>query len=279
MKKNFCTLLLMAVALFSTTLVSCSSDEPELDPDKPGDKVVMGKYNVYFTSLSFSSWPDNQSGIVDQYAEYQKSIIDALPVDVDKLYKWSDIEAQKAKLQEAFDKVGDFEYELQACRNCTANSGYVNFTAKQEGDSKDEIDFGSKRVSYKLNIPSNTTCQLYIEIRSNEIDVPSAKEYNAKVRALFTDALKDVFSGEYGTYTSGKSVISANLYNANTDSVALHNRVKKICNDIKIPEVPEEIKEGAKISPIFQIGIQSHDPKATRPDRFVRLFSHKIEVK
>lgn len=292
MKKNLASILLSAAAIVSATmLVSCGEDDDNdngLTPEKPVEKVDTGKYSLEFTHLAITRWPDANTGIEAQYEAYQKSISDALNVDLNKKYNWSDIEADKDRLTKVFEKFGDFEYKVKALLNYLHYYGEeTSFGAIKNGSGYLDLKIGTKNVKCVKEVPDNTTTQLYIQMSSFETAVPSAKEYCEKVRALYTDALKEEFTGEYGNEEKGdtrKENCYYNMTNYMTDSLEVKNRVNEICKAVEIPAIPDDVKKEAQaVSPalpyLFQIWINKYDPKATYPVKSeTEVFSQSIKV-
>ena len=276
MKKIIASMLLSAAAIVSATMmVSCGEDDDDgQTPEKPVEKADTGKYSLQFTDIAISNWPDANTGIEDQYEAYQKSITDALNVDLNKQYNWSDIEADKDRLTKAFDKFGNFEYKVKALVNYLHYYGEeTSFGAIKNGSGYLDLKIGTKNVKCIKEIPDNATTQLYIQMSSFETEVPLAKEYCAKVRALYTEALKEEFTGEYGSEekgTSRKVCSYYNLANYTTDSLEVKNRVNEICKAVEIPALPDDVKKEAQaVSPalpyLFKILINKYDPQATYP--------------
>lgn len=276
MKKYLASMLLSAAAIVSATmLVSCGDDDNNgVTPEKPVEEVVMGRYNFHFNSIKIGNWPDKDSGIEDRYAAYQKDIIAALNIDLNKKYDWSVIEADKDRLAKEFDKLGDFEYKVKSVTNYMKYYGDdITFGAIKDGSDKMNPTIGEKKIKCIMDVPENVTTQLHIEMSSFVPMVPSAKEYCDKVRALYTEALKEEFTGEYGTEEKGvsrKESFYYNMKNYTTDSLEVKNRVNKICQEVKIPAVPDDVKKDVQaVSPalpyLFKIWINKYDPNATFP--------------
>lgn len=293
MKKNIYSLLLMAVALFSAvTLVSCGSeDDPIPEPPTP-EAPKMGSYSLYFPSLYISGWPDSESGVMEEYEAYTKKIKDALKVDTEKKYLLSDLLAEKDSLQKVFDSLDDFNYTVKSCRNYYVGSQDIRFRVYEEhDDTHPVIDYGTKHVKSTLDLPEGSQRQLFLEIESYDKAVPSAKDYLNKVRELYLDALKDVFSEGYGTddkshqnYTTYTSIA-----NCGDNFKEVFANMKKSCDAVEIPALPENIKSdaqavtsgaGSKLSRIFNITITSFDITKTYPNRADTLeFENYINVK
>lgn len=281
--KKFFNLFLSAMAMSgaalttATMFASCGGEddvEEVLNPQKPVEKAETGKYSLHFNSIHIDIWPDTNAGIEDQYAAYQKSITDALKVDLNKKYNWSDIEADKDRLTKVFDTFGDFEYKVKSLRNYIKYYGEdITFGALKDGSSYLDLKIGTKNITCIKDVPENATTQLYIEMSAYETVLTSAKEYCDKVRTLYTEALKEEFTGEYGTEVNGltrKVSYYYNLANYTTDSLEVKNRVNKICQAVEIPALPDDVKKEAQaLSPalpyVFKIWINKYDPKATYP--------------
>lgn len=293
MKKYLASILLSAAALTTATMfASCGGGDDDVEdvltPQKPVEKVETGKYSLHFNSIHIDIWPDTNAGIEDQYAAYQKSITDALKVDLNKKYNWSDIEADKDRLTKVFDTFGDFEYKVKSLRNYIKYySGDITFGALKDGSSNLDLKIGTKNITCIKDVPENATTQLYIEMSAYETALTSAKEYCDKVRTLYTEALKEEFAGEYGTEVSGqtrKVSYYYNLANYTTDGLEVKNRVNKICKAVEIPALPDDVKKEAQaLSPalpyVFKIWINQYDPKATYPIKSeTEVFSRSITV-
>lgn len=288
MKKFFGVFFVMIIC-FSAGLVSCGGDDPMSgDRKDPSENVEMGTYSIYHPDLTLTYWPDSEAGITEQFETYYNGILAALKVDPEKKYKWSDIEADRERLQNAFDGIGDFEYKVKSCRNYFSVSREVTFGAYKTGSLYPDIDFGGKKLTCKLDVPEDATCQLHIEVTSYETAVPSAKEYNTTVRTLFADALKDVFTEKYGVHENKTNVEYLNMVNYSGSREEISNRVKSACEGVKIPDLPENVRKdardvtspsGAKLSYILVINIFSYDPKSSRIIMSEEeIFSHRIKV-
>lgn len=293
MKKNFKSMLLVAAAIVSATmLAACGEDKTEdLDPgqkEEPTVKVEMGHYKLEFPDLVILEWPDNQAGIQEQYNAYQKSIIDALKYEEGKQYKWSDIEADKDRLQKIFDGFSGFEYSVKNAGNFIQyTAGNIKFSAVKDDSNGLGITFGERKIKVNVNKGENETCQLYVVITSYEAKVPSAQEYCANVKKLFTDALKDVFTADYDKVEeTGTHAHTAyyNLANFTGNSTELKERVAKICeNDVKVPAIPENVQQeiqtnNPSIPCIFDITIMAYDLESAAPNRTEKvIFNYKIK--
>lgn len=290
MKKYFASMLLSAAAIVSATmLVSCGEDDDNngMTPDVPEVKVETGKYSLTFTSIHISDWPDANTGIEDQYKTYQKSITDALNIDLNKKYDWSDIEADKDRLTKEFDKFGDFEYKVKSLRNYFLYyGGETSLSAKKDG-SDQSLKIGTKNVKCIKEIPDDVTAQLYLEISSYETDVPSINEYCEKLRDLYIEALKEEFTGEYGTEVKGQTRNESfyyNMANYTTDGLEVKTRVNKICEAVELPALPDDVKEKAlaitpALSYLFKILINTYDPKVPYPIKSEdKVFSLTVHV-
>lgn len=292
MKKYLRSMLLLAAAIVSASMfASCGEDETDdLNPGQkePENKVEMGYYKLDFPSLTILEWPDTKSieEIEKKYDAYKKSITDALKYEDGKKYKWSEIEADKDRLQKLFDGFGDFEFEVQNCANKLSYAGLgTSFCAYKEGSEYRNIDFGEKKIKSKLHIPENTTCQLFVTITTVNA-VPSVKEYSASVKKLYTDALKDVFTDEYGVVETSDKLARTeyfNLANFSGNSDELKNRVKDACDAVKekVPAVPADVLKDAQdsnINVLFSINIEAFDPKSGDPSRGKTLFGYKTDI-
>lgn len=296
MKKNLFTLLMMAAAALGTvTMVSCGEDKTEeLDPGQkePVEEVVMGHYSLSFNSLPIDKWPDTEAGILERYDAYKKSVIEALKIDPDKKYKWSEIEADKDRLQKAFNALGDFDYSVRAVNNYFHFYGEdITFKAIKEG-SKEEINFGEKKLTCKLDVLPNTTLQLRIEIETYEETIPSAKEYTTKLRTQFTDALKEVFAGEYGkedlvSASKKKHTIYHNIANSTEKAELLVERVQEICTGVKekVQALPDDIKKDAQTAEpnlpfLFKVDVITYDPNQPYPIKTEKyIFNYTVSLK
>lgn len=291
MKKYLRTMLLLAAAIVSASMfVSCGDDETEdLNPgqkEDPADKVEMGYYDLDFPSLMVLEWPDSKEEIEKQYDAYKKRIVDALQYEEDKKYKWSEIVADKERLQKVFDGFGDFEYEVRNCGNKFPYAGQsITFKARKQGAANPDIIFGERKLKCKLNAPENTTCQLVVTLTTVDA-VPTANEYCAKLKDLFTDALKDVFKEEYDKVVVSGNIPRTNyynLYNHTGDAEELKNRVTEACGLVKIPEIPEEVLKDVQahtpaIFDLFSVTIEAYDPQSGAPHRGKALFGYDYEV-
>lgn len=274
MKKHLIAFLVIMTASLSACLVSCGEKDPLPEDQKdPDGKVTMGTYSLYRPSITLTYWPDSEAGITSSFETYYNGIAAALNIGQDKKYKWSDIEADRERLQAIFNGIDDFEYSVKSCRNYTSTNGDVTFGAFKEGSIYPDIDFGSKKIICKLDVPADATCQLHIEMTSYETAVPSAKEYNTKVRTLFTEALKEVFTEPYGLQENKTSVQYLNMVNRSGSRAELSERVKKACEAVVVPDLPADIRKdaqaatspsGAKLSNIFVITLFSYDPQSNR---------------
>lgn len=293
MKKYLKSVLLLVAAIVSASMfVACGEDDKtnELNPvqkEEPAEKVEMGHYVVKFPSLMILSWPDNQAGIDEQYKAYQKRITDALKYEEGKQYKWSDIEADKDRLQKVFDGFDGFEYTVKACNNhLNYLAENISFGAYKEGSSKADITFGERKITCKVDFNEGETCQLYVVITSYEATLPSAEEYCANLKKLFTDALRDVFADEYGKVeVSGTSPRTEyyNLANFAGNSDELKERVAQACDDVKmkIPALPENVKEeaqasNAKIPYLFDVTVFAYNLDQASPARTEKVVFHHI---
>lgn len=286
MKKYFRAFMVtMMTVCFSACLVSCGEDDVTSSGQKDPEPVVKestGTYDLHCPVFVITYWPDSEAGITTQFQSFYDDIAKAVGVDGKKEYKWSDIEASKDKLQKAFDAFGDFEYSVKSCRNYSRLNGDITFKAYKDGNSSADIDFGAKHVKCTLDIPADVTSQLHIEMKTFELGVPSAKEYLDKVRGLYADALKDVFTGEYGVMKGIAQVEYLNMYNHTGDRKEISERISKACEGVVVPELPADIKKeaaDAKVKAIFTISVFAYDPHSTsimKSDEDV--FSSKIAI-
>lgn len=284
MKKFFLFLMLCSM---TTVFVSCDKDDDvnNSSSEEPTENVLMGIYEFYFPTIHNVYWPDNdaQEELDNSYAAYEKSLREAVKVEAGKLYKWSDILAQQNDLTKKMESIGDFEYTVKACRNYGYNPIDIYMRAVQDTFAGDMIYLGKKKIVCKIDIPSDVTCQLYIEIVSNEIEAPAAKDYNAKVIDLYKDALKDVVTGDYSVSESHVGVQHMNLANCKGNSSDVIAKVKKACTDVVIPEVPEDVKSdilsNSRVKTLFQINIYAYDPSARNPSLEEEVFTSSIVVK
>lgn len=281
--------MVMMTVCSSACLVSCVVDGPlPEEQQEPAENVKTGAYSVYHPSFTLTYWPDSDAGITEQFEDYYNGILADLNVDLEKKYKWSDIEADKERIQKIFDGIDDFEYSVKSCRNYTSVSRDITFGAYKDGSFYPDIDFGEKKLICKLDVPEDVTCQLHIEITSFEKAVSSAKEYNTKVRTLFSEALKEFFTEQYGLHENITNVEYFNMANFSGSREEISNRVKKACEEVVIPELPADIKKdaqsvnspsGAKLSNIFVISLFSYDPQSNRIIMSEQeVFSHRIGI-
>lgn len=294
MKKYLKSKLLLAAALVSATMfVACGEDKTEeLDPgqkEEPTVKVEMGHYKLEFPDLVILEWPDKQAGIEEQYNAYQKSIIDALKYEEGKQYKWSDIEADKDRLQKIFDGFQGFEYSVKAAGNFIQyTAGNIAFSAVKDGSTNSGITFGERKIKVNVIKGENETCQLYVVITSYEAKVPSAQEYCTNVKKLFTDALKDVFTNEYDKVELTGSHAHTeyyNLANFTGNSSELKESVTTACDAVVavVPALPENVLQeiqtnNPSIPYIFDITIMAYDLENPVPNRTEKVvFNHKIK--
>ena len=126
--KKFTYVLLAAAVAFGLTACGDKGTTTPDEPDEP-EVIEMGHYSLTFESLAVSNWPDSKESIQKDYEAYQKTVTDALKIDVDKKYKWSEIEADKARLQKAFDGLSGFDYKVKAALNIFTYYGGITFKA------------------------------------------------------------------------------------------------------------------------------------------------------
>ena len=280
MKMKKITYMIMAAAVMSAAvgMTSCTEGngntiKPE-EPAKPEEIVEMGHYYLNFESIAVDSWPDPKESILNEYEAYKKTVTDALKIDTDKKYKWSEIEADKARLQKAFNDLSGFDFKVKSALNIFTYHGGITFKAYKEGNSEAAIDFGKKEITCIKDIPEGTTSQLYFVMESYETAAPSAKEYCMKVRKLFTDALKDVFTDAFDevvTKTDIEKHTFYNLANYPGDRDKVVEQMKKIC-DIEVPALPDEIRQKAleeypKMNYLLKISFTSYDPFVYAPSK------------
>lgn len=271
MKKLFNLTIAAVMMLAAVSMTSCGEKGT---PDEPGEPEVieMGHYSLHFESLALSNWPDPKESILNDYEAYKKSVTDALKIDPDKQYKWSEIEAEKARLQKAFDGLPGFSFKVKSALNIFTYSG-ITFKAYKEGQSAAAIDFGKKDITCIKDIPEGTTSQLHFVMESFEAAAPSTKEYCETVRKLFADALKDVFSEAFDEVVTKGTVEKHTFYNmANFpgDRDKVVEQMSEICKAVKVPALSDEIKQKAleeypKMSRLLTISFTSYDPFVYAP--------------
>ena len=271
--KKFTYVLLAAAVAFGLTACGDKGTTTPDEPDEP-EVVEMGHYSLHFESLALSNWPDPKEAILKDYEAYQKTVTDALKIDTDKKYKWSEIEAEKARLQKAFDDLPGFDFKVKSALNIFTYSG-ITFKAYKEGQSSAAIDFGKKDITCIKDIPEGTTSQIYFEMDSFEAAAPSTKDYCENVRKLFADAFKDVFTEAFGEVVTKGTVEKHSFYNlANYpgDRDKVVEQMKAICDGVKVPALSEELKQKAleeypKMSTLLTIVINSYDPFVYAPTK------------
>lgn len=288
MMKKLADVLMAAVALFAAVcMTSCGGDVTPEEPEKP-EVIEMGHYSLHFESIVVSNWPDPKESILKDYEAYKKTVTDALKIDTDKNYKWSEIEADKARLQKVFDGLSGFEYPVKAALNIITYHGGITLKAYKDGQSETAIDFGKKDITCIKDIPEGTSSQLYFVMESNEAEAPSAKEYCEKVRKLFADALKDVFTDEFDEVVTKGTVEKHTFYNlANYpgDRDEVVEKMRAICKDVEVPALPDEIKKKAleeypKMNYLLTIAFTSYDPFVYAPAKSDKeILDLKISVK
>ena len=285
--KKFTYVLLAAAVAFGLTACGDKGTTAPDEPDEP-EVIEMGHYSLTFESLAVSSWPDSKESIQKDYEAYQKTVTDALKIDVDKKYKWSEIEADKARLQKAFDGLSGFDYKVKAALNIFTYYGGITFKAYKEGESNAAIDFGETKITCIKDIPEGTTSQLYFVMESFEAEAPSTKEYCENVRKLFADALKDVFTeafGEVVTKVTAEKHTFYNLANLPGDRDKVVEQIHAICTDVKVPALSEELKQKAleeypKMNTLLTIFFSSYDPFVYAPTKSEKeIYKLTISVK
>lgn len=275
MKKIFNVMAVAAMAFAAVVVTSCGGDGGEtIKPEEPEEVVEMGHYSLYFEDVDIYHWPDSKEEIEEAYEAYKKSVNDALKIDTSKEYKWTEIEADKARLQKAFDGLGNFEFKVKAALNIMTYHTGVTLKAYKDGQSSAAIDFGKKDITCIKDIPEGTS-QLYFVMESAEAAAPSAKEYCDKVRQLFADALKDVFADDFELVVTKGTVEKHTYYNlANYpgDRDKLVEQMIAICEKVELPELSDEIKAKAleeypKMDFLLRITFYSYDPFVYAPSK------------
>jgi len=285
--KKFTYVLFAAAVAFGLTACGDKGTTTPDEPDEP-EVIEMGHYSLHFESLALSNWPDPKETILKDYEAYQKTVTDALKIDVDKKYKWSEIEADKARLQKAFDGLSGFDYKVKAALNIFTYYGGITFKAYKEGESNAAIDFGEKKITCIKDIPEGTTSQLYFVMESFEAEAPSTKEYCENVRKLFADALKDVFTeafGEVVTKVTAEKHTFYNLANYPGDRDKVVEQIHEICTGVKVPALSDELKQKAleeypKMNNLLTIFFSSYDPFVYAPTKSEKeIYKLTISVK
>lgn len=286
--KTFTYVFMAAAVMFAAVcMTSCGGNITPDEPDEP-EVVEMGYYSLHFESLTISNWPDPKESILKDYEAYQKTVADALKIDTDKKYKWSEIEAEKARLQKTFDGLGGFDYKVKSALNIFTYYGGITFRAYKEGQSEAAIDFGKKDITCIKDIPEGTTSQLYFVMESFEAAAPSTKDYCEKVRKLFADALKDVLTGEYGevvTNVTAEKHSFYNLANYSGDRDKVVEQMNAICTAVVVPDLSDELKQKAleeypKMNNLLTIVFNSYDPFVYAPTKSEKeIFKLTISVK
>lgn len=284
--KKISDVIMVAAAMFAAAcMTSCGGNITPDEPDEP-EVVEMGHYSLHFESLALSNWPDPKEAILKDYEAYQKTVTDALKIDTDKKYKWSEIEAEKARLQKTFDELPGFDFKVKSALNIFTYSG-ITFKAYKEGQSAAAIDFGKKDITCIKDIPEGTTSQLYFVMESFEAAAPSTKDYCEKVRKLFTDALQEVFTDAFDEVVTKGTVEMHRFYNlANYpgDRDKVVEQMKAIC-DVEVPALSDEIKAKAleeypKMNHLLTIAFTSYDPFVYAPTKSEKeILDLKISVR
>lgn len=287
--KVFFKLFVAAMAISATVVMpSCSKDEAEdaKENGKTEEQVEMGSYKLSFEDLDVEQWPDTESDVQKRYEAYQKKVTEALNLDLSKKYKWSEIEADKERLQSVFDSLDDFEYKVESCLNYFHHYYGTTLKAMKTNSEYADIDFGAKKLVCTRNIPADVLSQVVITMKSNEASVPSSKEYCTNLRNQFTNALKEFFSAEYGVKESTRNeLVYSNLANFKDNSDDFYNSILSACKTVDIPTLAGNIKEDAQnVLPvnayIFQIDVIAYNPWApapTRSDKVIFTYTVKIQ--
>ncbi len=275
MKKFSSKMLLMIAAIASVAMfASCGDDHDPAEPSKPVvDNSPTGYYELEFPSLNVFYWPDNATGIEEKFDAYKKSIENALGSDfsTEKTYKWSDILAKKDFLQKAFNSCNDFEYSVKCCRNFSDNS-QVALGAVPNDDNLSRISFGSKKVTCKLDVPANTTCQLFCEV-SYPKDVEA---YGEKLKSAFKEALKNEFAGEWHVETNSAAFITRTYMNSSEDYNVITERIKGICQAVKLPAITNTEKATDNLI-LARLVVYAYNPKAEHPSKSDHLFNLSVQ--
>lgn len=273
MKKFIHVLFAAAVMCVAASMTSCGEEGSEIvTPEKP-EVVEMGHYALSFEEIDVYHWPDSKESIEQKYEAYKKAMIETLKLDTDKKYKWSEIEAEKNRLQKAFDGIKDFEYTVDAALNIVTYHGGITLKAYKEGKSEAAINFGQKQLKCLTTAPEGTTSQLYMVIESAEAAAPSAKEYCQQVRTLYADALKEVFTKDFDEVKGKDGMLNFyNLTNLPGDRDEVVKQMQDICDLVEVPAIPDEVKQKAleefsKMPYLLKIDITSYDPYYHAPSK------------
>lgn len=273
MKKFIHVLCVAAVMFAAVGMTSCGEEGNEIVTPEEPEVVEMGHYVLSFEDIDVYHWPDSKEAIEQEYEAYKKTVIEALKLDTDKKYKWSEIEAEKDRLQKVFDGIKDFEYTVDAALNIVNYYGGITLKAYKEGKSEAAINFGQKKLKCLTTAPEGTTSQLYMVIESAEAAAPSAKEYCQKVRSLYADALKEVFTKDFDEVKGKDEMLNFyNLTNLSGDRDEVVKQIKDICDLVDLPALPDEVKQKAqeefsKMRYLMKIDITSYDPYYHAPSK------------
>lgn len=286
--EKFANVIMAAAAMFAAVCMTSCGEKPSPDEPEEPEVIEMGHYSLQFESIDVNNWPDSKESILNDYEAYKKTVTDALKIDTDKKYKWSEIEAEKARLQKAFDDLPGFDFKVKAALNIFTYHGGITFKAYKEGQSEAAINFGKKDITCVKDIPEGTTSQLYFVMESFEAAAPSTKEYCEKVRKLFADALKDVFPESFDEVVTKGTVEKHTFYNlANYpgDRDKVVEQMNAICTAVKVPALSDELKKKAleeypKMSNLLTITFTSYDPFVYAPSKSNKeIFDLKISAK
>lgn len=274
--KKFVNLFIAAMVMCAGVgLTSCgegSEGEDVITPvEKPEEKIETGHYTLDFDDIVVYCWPESKEKIDKDYEAYKQSVTEALKLNMSKEIKWSEIEAEKERVQKAFDGLKGFEYEVRAAFNIVKYPYGITLKAYKNGKSEAAIDFGKKDITCVKKMPEGTS-QLYMVIESAEAAAPSTKEYCQKVRKLYADALKEVLPDAFEEVQGEKGMLNFyNLSNVAGDREELVEKLKKVC-DVTVPTFTDEMMQKAleefpKMHHVMMIELTSYDPFAPAPAR------------
>ena len=125
-------------------------------------------------------------------------------------------------------------------------------------------------------------------MESFEAEAPSTKDYCEKVRSLFADALKDVFTeafGEVVTKVTAEKHTFYNLANYPGDRDKVVEQIHEICTGVKVPALSDELKQKAleeypKMNNLLTIFFSSYDPFVYAPTKSEKeIYKLTISVK
>lgn len=269
-----------AAAVASAAMLTSCGDDDQPSYNPPHEEYVQtGSYVLHFPTISTLHWPDSDAGIQAAYEAYKKPIIEALEkagVDEEKTYKWEDILANKDKVQNAFNQFGGFEYTVKLCRSYPTFLSDVTLVARGVGMDDDEsIDFGSKPLSCKLDVPEGTTCQLFMEISAPVGKVSGLDKYVDEVNVVFQEALKEVFPSQFHKSDRSGIAMYTNYGNYSVDAKELQERMKTLCKSVEIPEPDASLKADAKaagLANMLVINCYAYDPQGEDVKKSTQLY-------